>query len=133
MLEIILGPGIQLSLIAESANEAEILLKMGNVYIFKKRYHLIYIRSRPGIEGDRPMNITVYQFELIDSSNTIVPSFKNYDQFFLDLGGSKVNKRRKTKSKRKTKKRRTNKRKPNKKGTNKRRNNKRQTNKRRRI
>jgi hypothetical protein len=109
MLEIILGPGIQLSLIAESANEAEILLKMGNVYIFKKSYKLIYQRSRPGIEGSPPegvMNITVYQFELVDSSNTEVPSY--YDQFAVPLGGSKIKKRRT--NKRKTKRRRTNKR-----------------------
>ena len=106
MLEIILGPGIQLSLIAESANEAEILLKMGNVYIFKKSYKLIYQRSRPGIEGEGVMNITVYQFELVNSSNTEVPSY--YDPFAVPLGGSKIKKR--ITNKRKTKRRRTSKR-----------------------
>jgi hypothetical protein len=135
MLEIILGPGIQLSLIAESANEAEILLKMGNIYIFKKMYYLIYIRSRPGIEGNEPMHIAVYQFELVDSSNSLVPSFKSYNSFdaFDVLGGSKINKRRKTKRKHyksKKTKRRTNKKR---RKTNKRKQRQLRTNKRRRI
>jgi hypothetical protein len=108
MLEIILGPGIQLPLIAESDNEGEILLKMGNVYIFTKKYYLNYKRSRPGIErADGVMNITVYQFELVDSSKLLVPSF--YDDQYKVAGGYKL-KKRLTNKKRRLKKRRTNKR-----------------------
>ena len=98
-------------------------------------YYLIYIRSRPGIEGNEPMHIAVYQFELVDSSNSLVPSFKSYNSFdaFDVLGGSKINKRRKTKRKHyksKKTKRRTNKKR---RKTNKRKQRQLRTNKRRRI
>jgi hypothetical protein len=71
MLEFILPPGATLPFVGSSANEAEVLLKPGNVYQFIKRYKVRYVRlNRRG--DDEPMVIFVYQFLLINQNNTIL-------------------------------------------------------------
>jgi hypothetical protein len=71
MLEFILEPGKQLPFIGSSANEAEVLLKPGNVYQFIKRYRVKYTRLLRG--NDEPMIIYIYQFLLINDRNDILP------------------------------------------------------------
>ena len=68
MLEFILLPGKQLPFIGSSANEAEVLLKPGNVYQFIKRYKVKYVRL--STRGEEPMIIYIYQFLLTDDQNT---------------------------------------------------------------
>ena len=69
MLEFILLPGKQLPFIGSSANEAEVLLKPGNVYQFIKRYKVKYVRF--STRGEEPMIIYIYQFLLTDDQNTL--------------------------------------------------------------
>lgn len=72
MLEFILPPGATLPFVGSSANEAEVLLKPGNVYQFIKRYKVQYTRlNRRG--DDETVIIFVYQFLLINQNNTILP------------------------------------------------------------
>ena len=79
MLEFILEPGKQLPFIGSSANEAEVLLKPGNIYRFIKRYKVQYVRLSRG--NDEPMIIYIYQFLLVDDQNTrLYGPQVNYDQ-----------------------------------------------------
>jgi hypothetical protein len=71
MLEFILEPGKQLPFIGSSANEAEVLLKPGNIYQFIKRYKVQYVRLSRG--SDEPMIIYIYQFLLVNDQNTMLP------------------------------------------------------------
>jgi hypothetical protein len=70
MLEFILEPGRKLPFIGSSANEAEVLLKPGNVYRFIKRYKVQYTRLSRG--EDELMIIYIYQFLLIYDRNDIL-------------------------------------------------------------
>jgi hypothetical protein len=70
MLEFILGPGKKLPFIGSSANEAEVLLKPGNVYQFIKRYRVKYFRH--SFTGPQKMLIYIYQFLLVGDTNTIL-------------------------------------------------------------
>jgi hypothetical protein len=129
MIEFILGPGFKIPFIGASANEAEILLKPGNIYQFNKRYIVQHVRNR-----NQQMKIYVYQFILINDTEEYNDVFNNHvywstnvnlfiDQFSTlanvplkrtktiqvlnpNLGGSKTKKRQinkysKSKSKRK--------------------------------
>ena len=68
MLEFILEPGQTLPFIGASANEAEVLLKPGNIYRFIKRYKVTY--TRQGFVRPEDMLIFVYQFRLINDTNS---------------------------------------------------------------
>jgi hypothetical protein len=70
MLEFILGPGKKLPFIGSSAHEAEVLLKPGNIYQFIKRYRVKYLRH--SFTGPQKMLIYIYQFLLVDDTNTIL-------------------------------------------------------------
>jgi hypothetical protein len=197
MLEFILEPDTKLPFIGSSANEAEVLLKPGNVYQFIKRYRVKYFRH--SFTGSQEMLIYIYQFLLVADMNTILTfprlphdphdpldpdpldpelytrfDYNNHRDWSIrvndlmrvfgvmantdlgrvgtidgssldphaNAGGSKTNRKSKSKrrqhnKRRKTKrrqyKRQTNKRRKTKRRTNKRRTNKRRTNKRRRI
>lgn len=71
MLEFILTEGKTLPFIGSSANEAEVLLKPGNIYRFVKRYKVKYIREIH--TGNEAMLIYIYQFLLIDDTNPFLP------------------------------------------------------------
>jgi hypothetical protein len=71
MLEFILEPGKTLPFIGASANEAEVLLKPGNIYRFIKRYKVQY--TRQGFTGSQDMLIYVYQFLLMNDENISLP------------------------------------------------------------
>ena len=113
MLEIIVPPGFALPLIANSSNEAEVLLKPGNVYRFVNRYPKIYDRKY----------IYIYQFVLINDTNPYIPITPDMATAIIanaapvapvaprrklkstkSGGKSKTNKSRKTKTKRNKKK-----------------------------
>ena len=70
MLEFILEPGAKLPFIGSSAHEAEVLLKPGNIYRFIKRYRVKYLRH--SFTGSQDMLIYIYQFLLVNDTNTIL-------------------------------------------------------------
>jgi hypothetical protein len=68
MLEFILKSGQALPFIGSSANEAEVLLKPGNIYRFIKRYKVRYVRE--SFTGPQEMLIDMYQFLLTNDTNS---------------------------------------------------------------